>query len=229
MSAPQQPNAADAALLAGRRRGMVDEQLLSVLREQPLLIAVQMVEGQPRYAVHQIAGKASVPVWTTPSYARTAGWVGDLAEQSGAALAAALHGSDLFVAVNVGQEAGVHLTPPDVAQLAGSSIAAGSTVYLGEPATTPPGLTDAVTPALLPLPVSEARLAAVAVGSAPPHLMVILTPSRQLLPAERSSTAEAVRAALDQAAIRTVVDVAFLDQLGALSEPAQALPTFHRT
>ena len=46
----------ESALVAGRERGAVDEELLAVLRREPLVCAVEQVAGAARPAVRELGG-----------------------------------------------------------------------------------------------------------------------------------------------------------------------------
>lgn len=221
----------ESALVAGRERGAVDEELLAVLRREPLVCAVEQVAGAARPAVRELGGAPSVLAWTSHQRAAGAGWTGELVERSGGDVATLLRGTGLSLAINPGDAVGIGLQPSGVERLAGAQVVeAGSTVYLGEPAEPPVALVARLAQVLPGVPqVVEARVAQVLVddgtaGSSRP--LVVLSLATGTGAADRADAlATCGRAVADSAP--GAVDVAFADELGTLRSAVTALPAVY--
>lgn len=220
----------EQALLAASARGTIDEDLLMVLRREPLAVAVENIGGTFRPAVRDVRGLPAVLSWTSEERARAAGWVGDLVLRGGREVAELLATTNIGLAINIGDPIGVGLDADGRERLAGVAVLpAGSVVYLGAPATAPSDLQDRLRALLPSLPaVREARLAQVVTeDEAAAHPLLVLTAEPDASPAERGSAA----ATLVRVAGGTghdVVDAVFDDQLGGLREEALSLPVLYR-
>lgn len=222
---------AERALVEGRERGAVDEQLLVVLRSESLLCGVDDVAGEaPRPAVRDVGGAASVLAWTSEARAHSGGWRGGLVPRPGGDIARLLLGTGLGLAVNPGDLVGVGLPPTAVERLAGTgTVAAGTAVYLGEPAAPMTAFEQTLARALRALDaVAEARLATVVAddGTAA-RPMVVLSLNEGATQAERASAVAACSHAAQEDEL-DVLDIAIDDELGQLRQTALALPPIYR-
>ena len=108
----------EQALMTAREAGVVDERLLSVLRQEPLVCGVDQVDGGPTPAVRELGGSRVMLAWTSAERAAEAGWTGTLVQRTGGQVAALLTGTGLGLAVNVGHTASVGLDAAGVERLA---------------------------------------------------------------------------------------------------------------
>lgn len=223
----------EQALVEARRRGALDEELLAVLRREPLLLGVEEVDGSSRPAARQVGSSVAVLTWTSQERAERAGWSGDLVAQPGGALAGLLLGTGLGLVVNAGDDPAVQLDHAAVARLADpdGAVAAGTRVYLGEPAVPHEALETALASELHAVAaVQQARIAIVVTEPGPPEsrLTVVLT----LRPGASAQERDAAFAACDRAAATTglvALHVVVDDQLGGLRDAALQLPAvLHR-
>lgn len=220
----------EQALLAASARGIVDEDLLMVLRREPLAVAVEQVGPASRPAVRDVGGLPAVLSWTSEERARAAGWEGSLIVRVGREVAELLAATDIGLAINAGELIGVGLDADGRERLAGVAVLpAGSIVYLGAPATAQTDLQQRLLTLLPSLPViREARLAQVVTeDEAAGHPLIVLTVEPDALPEERGSAA-ATLVRLAGASGHDVADAVFDDQLGGLRDTALDLPVLYR-
>ena len=108
---PAELNEIERALVEGRRRGVVDEQLLAVMGREPLLCGVEEVDGRRQPAAREVGGAVAVLAWTSVDRAVRGGWPGELVERRGQEVAALLAGTGVGLAINAGDDPGVGLDP----------------------------------------------------------------------------------------------------------------------
>ena len=111
----------DVALREAQARGAADEELLAVLRREPLVCAGRAARDGLHFTFAQVHGNQAVLAWSSEQRARACGWTGRLAPpRPGGEVAALLAGSGLTLVVNQGGPVALGLQPAAVVQLAGS-------------------------------------------------------------------------------------------------------------
>jgi len=228
---PTELNESERALVDGRRRGVVDEQLLAVVRREPLVCGVEEVDGRRQPAAREVGGAVAVLAWTSVDRAVRGGWPGELVEQRGQEVAALLAGTAVGLAINAGDDPGVGLDPGQVARLAQAEVVpAGTSVYLGEPEVRAEAFEARLAAGLSGVAaVSEARVVLMATGSGspPPQPTVVLTLTKNA-PADARESAYSACDRAARASGMPYLGVVVDDDLHGLKATALALPAAYR-
>ncbi|PPK97488.1 hypothetical protein CLV92_10318 [Kineococcus xinjiangensis] len=117
-SAPGAPSPAEAALEAARGRGTVDEELLAVLRVEPLLCAAEEVADEVHFSIQDVRGFPAALAWTSSDQVRAAGWDGPVLRRTGREVATLLLRSPVALVLNPAVGTSLVLQPPLVSKLA---------------------------------------------------------------------------------------------------------------